>query len=201
MSEEKSRLQRQFEFCLEADKEKQIERRTLLSDGKRCENDAEHAWHAALMCVLLSEYANEKIDVLRTVSMLLIHDIVEIDAGDTYAYDENAKLSQNDRELKAADRIFNLLPEDQAKKLRALWDEFEAEETAESKFAHSMDNIQPAMLNNSTSGMVWEENKIKLSQILERNKITPEGSKKLWDHSLNNFIMPSVENKKIIDDR
>ena len=201
MSEEKSRLQRQFEFCLEADKEKQIERRTLLSDGKRCENDAEHAWHAALMCVLLSEYANEKIDVLRTVSMLLIHDIVEIDAGDTYAYDENAKLSQNGRELKAADRIFNLLPEDQAKKLRALWDEFEAEETAESKFAHSMDNIQPAMLNNSTNGRVWEENKIKLSQILERNKITPEGSKKLWDHSLNNFIMPSVENKKIIDDR
>ena len=190
MSEEKSRLQRQFEFCLEADKEKQIERRTLLSDGKRCENDAEHAWHAALMCVLLSEYANEKIDVLRTVSMLLIHDIVEIDAGDTYAYDENAKLSQNDRERKAADRIFNLLPEDQAKKLRALWDEFEAEETAESKFAHSMDNIQPAMLNNSTNGRVWEE-----------NKITPEGSKKLWDHSLNNFIMPSVENKKIIDDR
>lgn len=201
MSEEKSRLQRQFEFCLEADKEKQIERRTLLSDGKRCENDAEHAWHAALMCVLLSEYANEKIDVLRTVSMLLIHDIVEIDAGDTYAYDENAKLSQRERELQAADRIFNLLPVDQAKKLRALWDEFEAEETAESKFAHSMDNIQPAMLNNSTSGMVWEENKIKLSQILERNKITPEGSKKLWDHSLNNFIMPSVENKKIIDDR
>ena len=201
MSEEKSRLQRQFEFCLEADKEKQIERRTLLSDGKRCENDAEHAWHAALMCVLLSEYANEKIDVLRTVSMLLIHDIVEIDAGDTYAYDENAKLSQNDRELKAADRIFNLLPEDQAKKLRALWDEFEAEETAESKFAHSMDNIQPAMLNNSTNGRVWEENKIKLSQILERNKITPEGSKKLWDYSMNNFITPSVKNKKIIDDR
>lgn len=201
MSEEKSRLQRQFEFCLEADKEKQIERRTLLSDGKRCENDAEHAWHAALMCVMLSEYANEKIDVLRTVSMLLIHDIVEIDAGDTYAYDESAKLSQRERELQAADRIFNLLPEDQAKKLRALWDEFEAEETAESKFAHSMDNIQPAMLNNSTSGMVWEENKIKLSQILERNKTTPEGSKKLWDHSLNNFIMPSVENKKIIDDR
>ena len=201
MSEEKSRLQRQFEFCLEADKEKQIERRTLLSDGKRRENDAEHAWHAALMCVLLSEYANEKIDVLRTVSMLLIHDIVEIDAGDTYAYDENAKLSQRERELNAADRIFNLLPSDQAKKLRALWDEFEAEETAESKFAHTMDNIQPAMLNNSTNGRVWEENKIKLSQILERNKNTPKGSKTLWDYSLNNFIMPSVNNKKIIDDQ
>ena len=103
--------------------------------------------------------------------------------------------------LKAADRIFGLLPEDQAKKFRALWDEFEAEETAESKFAHTMDNIQPAMLNNSTNGRVWEENKIKLSQILERNKNTPEGSKTLWDYSLNNFIMPSVENKKILDDK
>ena len=133
--------------------------------------------------------------------MLLIHDIVEIDAGDTYAYDENAKLTQNDREQKAADRIFNLLPSDQAKKLRALWDEFEAEETAESKFAHTMDNIQPAMLNNSTNGRVWAENKIKLSQILERNKNTPKGSKTLWDYSLNNFIMPSVKNKKIIDDQ
>ena len=201
MNGEKSRLQRQFEFCLEADKEKRIMRRTLLSNGKECENDAEHAWHAALMCVLLSEYANEKIDVLRTVSMLLIHDIVEIDAGDTYAYDETAKLSQRERELKAAGRIFGLLPEDQAKKFRELWDEFEAEETAESKFAHTMDNIQPAMLNNSTNGRVWAENKIKLSQILERNKNTPEGSKTLWDYSLNNFIMPSVENKKIIDDK
>ncbi len=200
MNEENKRLKRQFDFCLEADKEKQIKRRTLLSDGKTAENDAEHAWHAALMCVLLSEYANEKIDVLRAVTMLLIHDIVEIDAGDTYAYDESAKLSQRERELNAADRIFNLLPKDQAQKLRALWDEFEAEETPESKFAHTMDNIQPAMLNNSTSGVVWAENKIKLSQILERNKNTPEGSEKLWEYSLNNFIMPNVEGKKIIKD-
>lgn len=201
MSVESERLKKQFDFCLEADKEKQIKRRTLLSNGKTAENDAEHAWHAALMCVLLSEYANEKIDVLRTVTMLLIHDIVEIDAGDTYAYDDSAKLSQRERELKAADRIFNLLPKDQAQKLRALWDEFEAEETPESRFAHAMDNIQPAMLNNSTNGRVWAENKIRLSQILERNKITPEGSKKLWEYSLNNFIMPNVEDKKIIDDK
>ena len=201
MSDMDNRLKRQFEFCLEADKEKRIKRRTLLSDGKTAENDAEHAWHAALMCVLLSEHANEKIDVLKTVTMILIHDIVEIDAGDTYAYDEGAKLSQRERELKAAERIFNILPDDQAKKYRALWDEFEAEETPESKFAHTMDNIQPAMLNNSTGGKVWAENKIKLSQILKRNEITPEGSEKLWDYSLNNFIMPSVEGKKIIDDR
>lgn len=200
MSGDKSRLHRQFEFCLEADREKRIMRRTLLTNGTDCENDAEHAWHAALMCLLLSEYANEEIDVLRTVSMLLIHDIVEIDAGDTYAYDNSAKLNQQERELKAADRIFSLLPEDQAQKFRALWDEFEARETAESKFAHTMDNIQPAMLNNSTHGKVWEENKVRLSQILERNEITPDGSKTLWDYSLNNFIMPAVEEKKIIKD-
>lgn len=201
MSGNSERLKKQFDFCLEADKEKQIKRRTLLSNGKTAENDAEHAWHAALMCVLLSEYANEKIDVLRTVTMLLIHDIVEIDAGDTYAYDDSAKLSQRERELKAADRIFALLPKDQAQKLRALWDEFEAEQTPESKFAHTMDNIQPAMLNNSTNGKVWAENKIRLSQILERNKITPEGSETLWEYSLNNFIMPNVEDKKIIKDQ
>lgn len=201
MSGNSERLKKQFDFCLEADKEKQIKRRTLLSNGKTAENDAEHAWHAALMCVLLSEYANEKIDVLRTVTMLLIHDIVEIDAGDTYAYDDSAKLSQHERELKAADRIFALLPKDQAQKLRALWDEFEAEQTPESKFAHTMDNIQPAMLNNSTNGKVWAENKIRLSQILERNKITPEGSETLWEYSLNNFIMPNVEDKKIIKDQ
>ena len=194
---DKTRLERQFDFILEADKEKNIYRQTRLSNGKDHENDADHAWHMALMCVLLSEYSNEEIDVLRTVSMILIHDIVEIDAGDTYAYDAQGEATRRERELKAADRIFDLLPEDQAKKFRALWDEFEAEETAESKFAHTMDNIQPAMLNNSTNGRVWEENKIKLSQILERNKNTPEGSKTLWDYSLNNFIMPSVENKKI----
>ncbi len=200
MSAEKSRLDRQFEFCLEADKEKKILRRTLLSDGQTLENDAEHAWHAALMCVLLSEYANEPIDVLHTVSMLLIHDLVEIDAGDTYAYDESGNQSRRERELKAADRIFGILPQDQAKKLRELWEEFEAEETPEAKFAHAMDNIQPSMLNNSTGGKVWEENKIRLSQILKRNAVTPEGSEKLWDYSLNNFIIPNAENKKILID-
>ena len=193
------RLQKQFEFALEADKEKNILRQTLLSNGTQYENDAEHAWHAALMCILLSEYANEKIDVLHTVTMLLIHDIVEIDAGDTYAYDDTAKLTQRDRELKAADRIFGLLPEDQGKKLRAIWDEFEEGKTPEAKFAHTMDNVQPAMLNNSTGGKVWEQRGIRLSQILERNSNTADGSEKLWDYSLNNFIMPNVEKKRIIN--
>ena len=197
---EQSRLEKQFAFCLEADKEKLIQRQTLLSNGEKKENDAEHAWHMSLMCILLSEYSNEPIDVLKTISMILIHDVVEIDAGDTYAYDDKAKLSQRDRELKAADRLFNILPDDQAKKLRALWDEFEEGKTPEARFAHTMDNIQPAMLNNSTDGRAWKERGVRLSQILERNKNTPDGSEVLWDYSLNNFIRPNVEKGRIIDD-
>ena len=151
------RLEKQLRFALEADKEKNIVRQTLISDGSRRENDAEHAWHAALMAVLLHEHSNEKIDLLRTVTMLLIHDIVEIDAGDTYAYDEQAKLSQRDRETAAADRIFGLLPDDQRDSLRAIWEEFEAGVTAEAKFARTMDNLQPMTLNNATGGRVWKE--------------------------------------------
>ncbi len=194
---EKSRLDKQFDFCLEADKEKRIIRRTLKSDCVNYENDAEHAWHAALMCVLLSEYSNEEIDVLKTVTMILIHDIVEIDAGDTYAYDEEGKLSQRERELKAADRLFGILPEDQSRKLRALWEEFEAGESSEARFARAMDNIQPAMLNNATDGREWASRGVRLSQILERNEITPKGSKRLWDYQLNNFLLPNVEKKRI----
>ena len=194
------RMERQFAFALEADKEKNIIRHTLVSDGSRRENDAEHAWHAALMAVLLSEYANEKIDVLRTVTMLLIHDMVEIDAGDTYAYDEQANLNRREREEKAADRVFGILPGDQRGKLRALWEEFEACETPEAKFAHAMDNIQPAMLNNATNGQAWVEHGVRLSQILRRNQITPKGSQMLWDYALDHIFLPNVENGNIIDD-
>ena len=197
---EKSRIERQFDFILEADKEKTIQRQTLIANGSAHENDADHAWHMALMCILLSEYANEPIDVLRTVSMLLIHDMVEIDAGDTYAYDEQAKTTQRTRELKAADRIFNLLPGDQAQKLRALWDEFEAGNTPEAKFAHTLDNIQPAMLNNATGGRVWADRGIRFSQILERNKNTADGSAVLWDYSLQHFLVPNVQKGAIIDE-
>jgi putative hydrolase of HD superfamily len=192
-----NRLEQQFNFCKEIDKEKFIGRQTYLSDGKRKENDSEHAWHMAIMTLVLSEYANEKIDVLKTVSMLLIHDLVEIDAGDTYAYDENAKKTQKQRELIAADRIFKLLPQDQAEKFRALWDEFEEQKTAEAKFARTMDNIQPAMLNYVSDGKAWEEKEVHLSQILKRNHNTAEGSKELWEYSYNHFIKPSVENGTI----
>lgn len=193
------RMERQFRFALEADKEKRIGRQTYLSNGAEKENDAEHAWHAALMAILLGEYSNEKIDLLKTVTMLLIHDMVEIDAGDTYAYDDNAKQSQREREEKAADRIFGMLPDDQRDRLRRLWEEFEAAQTPEAKFARTMDNIQPAMLNCATDGRAWKEKGVKLSQILERNKITPEGSNALWEYSLNNFIMPNVEKGRIIN--
>ncbi|MEE0914680.1 MAG: HD domain-containing protein [Ruminococcus sp.] len=197
---EKSRLEKQFEFCLEVDKEKSIKRQTLQSDGITKENDAEHAWHMALMSLLLSEYSNEEIDLLKTISMILIHDVVEVDAGDTYAYDEVSKQTQREREEKAADRIFGLLPDDQGEKFRALWEEFEAGETPEAKFARTMDNIQPTMLNNATDGQMWLKNKVKLSQILSRNKNTPKGSQKLWEYSYNNFIQPNVEKGRIIED-
>lgn len=194
---EKSRLEKQFDFCREIDKEKFIKRQTCLSDGIHKENDAEHAWHMAVMAILLGEYANEGIDILKTVTMLLIHDLVEIDAGDTYAYDEEAKKTQGQREKAAADRIFGLLPEDQGKYMRGVWEEFEEGETPEAKFAHTMDNIQPTMLNAATGGKGWEEHGVRLGQILDRNKNTAQGSEKLWEYSYQNFISPNLEKGKI----
>lgn len=192
-----SNLDKLFDFFREIDKEKRIERQTYLTDCVRKENDAEHAWHMAIMTILLSDYANEKIDVLRTVTMLLIHDIVEIDAGDTYAYDDVGKQTQKEREDKAAERIFGMLPQPQADKFRAIWNEFEASQTSEAKFAHAMDNIQPVMLNSATDGRAWHEHGVHLEKILNRNKVTVEGSKILWDYALKNFIEPNVEKGRI----
>lgn len=194
------RLEKQFDFFREIDKEKFIGRQTYLTDGERKENDAEHAWHMAIMTVLLSEYANEKIDVLKTVMMLLIHDLVEIDAGDTYAYDEEGKKTQREREEKAAKRIFGLLPEEQGEKLMELWEEFEAYETPEANFAHTMDNIQPVMLNDATDGKAWMEHGVHLSQILGRNQKTAEGSKELWQYAYEKMIAPNVKKGRIIED-
>lgn len=198
--EQKERLKKQFEFIQEVDKEKFIGRQTYLSDGTRKENDSEHAWHLAIMAILLSEYANEPIDVLKTITMVLIHDIVEIDAGDTYAYDEEAALTKADREEKAAKRIFGLLPNDQGQKLKAIFEEFEEGKTPEAKFAKTLDNIQPTMLNSATDGKAWKEHQVKLSQILKRNANTGAGSTELWDYSYNNFIKPNVEKGRIIKD-
>ena len=187
-----NRLEQQFDFLREIDKEKEIVRQTYLASANRKEGDAEHAWHMAIMTLLLSEYANEEIDVLKTVSMLLIHDLVEIDAGDTYAYDESGKTTQREREVKAANRIFGLLPADQGQKMRALWEEFEARETPESKFARTMDCIQPLMLNDASDGRSWAEHGVHLSQVLGRNERTAEGAQALWDYARKQFIEPHV---------
>lgn len=197
---DEERLQKQFGFLREIDKEKFITRQTYLTGARRQENDAEHAWHIAVMAVLLSEYANEPVDVLHVVSMLLIHDLVEIDAGDTYAYAGVPADEQHEKEARGADRIFGLLPADQAAKLRALWDEFEAGETAEARFAHTLDNLQPMMQNHMTGGQMWRERGIALSQVLRRNAKTAGGSEALWDYAQAHFLAPHL-GKELKDDR
>lgn len=197
---DQSRLKRQMDFILEIDKEKQIGRQTYLSDGKRKENDAEHAWHMAIMVFLLAEYAEESVDVLKTIKMLLIHDIVEIDAGDTYAYDEDAKKTQAERETAAARRIFGLLPEDQEQELMALWREFEERKTPEARFARAMDNLQPMMLNAATDGKAWVEHEVHIGQILKRNEKTREGSEALWEYAKENWLLPNLEKGRIEGD-
>lgn len=187
------RLKKQKEFLLEVDKMKQIYRQTHIRGGSRQENDAEHSWHLALMTALLSEHANEKIDVRKTMLMVLVHDIVEIDAGDTYAYDAAGNATKRERELKAAKRIFHLLPEDQAEELFQLWEEFEACETPEAKFAHSMDNIQPIMLNDATGGKAWREHQVKKSQVEKRQESTRAGSETIMEVA-EEIIRRNVEN-------
>lgn len=199
MEKTEKRLKKQMEFLLEVDKLKFITRQTYLSDGKRKENDGEHSWHLALMAVLLSEYSNEEIDLVKVITMVLIHDIVEIDAGDTYAYDAVGNQSKREREVKAADRIFNILPEDQAAKLRQLWEEFEAYETPEAKFAHVCDNVQPLMLNDATNGLGWREHGVKKSQVLQRNRRTGEGSQVMMEY-INQILDKNVESGNLRDE-
>ena len=199
MEKKEERLKKQMDFLLEVDKLKFITRQTYLSDGKRKENDGEHSWHLALMAVLLSEYSNEKVDLMKVITMVLIHDIVEIDAGDTYAYDAVGNQSKREREVKAADRIFNILPEDQAKKFRQLWEEFEAYETPEAKFAHVCDNVQPLMLNDATDGLAWREHDVKKSQVLQRNSRTGEGSQVMMEY-INKILDKNVESGNLKDE-
>ena len=175
------RIEKQLAFSLEIDKVKNIFRQTHLSGNGRNENDAEHSWHMAIMAYLLREYSNEDIDIAKVMLMCLIHDIVEIDAGDTYAYDAEALQSQKAREDVAKQRIFAILPEEQAQELIALFDEFEEYETAESKFAHAMDNIQPLILNNSNNGGDWREHDVTVEQIYKRQSKTKLGSEKLFE--------------------
>lgn len=175
------KLRKQLEFILEIDKEKNILRQTHLSGNGRRENDAEHAWHMAIMAYLLKDYSNEPVDITKVMIMCLIHDIVEIDAGDTYAYDEERLKTQKAREDAAKERIFSLLPEEQKKELIELFDEFEDFQTAESKFAHAMDNLQPLLLNNSNDGGDWRAHEVVASQVYGRQSKTARGSEKLYE--------------------
>ena len=193
------RFAKQLAFILEADKEKNIFRQTHLSGHGRRENDAEHAWHMAMMIYLLKEYANEPIDLAKTMMMALIHDIVEIDAGDTYAYDAAAMESQAERERLAAERIFGMLPDDQRDELRGLFEEFEAGETAEAKFARTMDNLQPLMLNNSNEGGDWKEHQVTRTQVMKRHARNQLGSEVIGAYT-KNLLEENIRKGNIIDE-
>ena len=175
------RLQKQLDFILEIDKEKNIFRQTHLSGHGRNENDAEHAWHMAIMAYLLQEYSNERIDVARVMLMCLIHDVVEIDAGDTYAYDADGLKTQKAREEAAKERLYSMLPEDQKADLTAIFDEFEERKTPEAKFARALDNLQPLLLNNSNDGGDWRNHDVTAEKVYERQSHTREGSEKLFE--------------------
>ena len=195
---DRDRFEKQVAFILEADKDKNILRQTHLTGHGRRENDAEHAWHMAMMIWLMREYANEEIDVARAMMMALIHDIVEIDAGDTYAYDAEGAKTQKEREEKAADRIFGLLPEDQKKELRELFEEFEARSTPEARFARTMDNFQPILLNCSNGGSDWREHGVCLSQVTGRHERNKEGSRVIGDY-IRGLIEENVRKGNIKD--
>ena len=175
------RLKKQIDFILEIDKEKNILRQTHITDYVRRENDAEHAWHMAVMVWLLKEYANREFDLAKAMMMALIHDVVEIDAGDAYAYDEKALKHQKEREDAAAKRIFALLPQEQGEELKALFYEFEENKTPEAQFVHAMDNFQPLLLNDSNNGGDWRSHGVCLSQIMNRQKGTIHGSRQIWE--------------------
>lgn len=190
-------FEKQMEFLIEIDKLKSIIRRTKLIHEDRLENDAEHSWHLTMMALVLQEQANEKVDLLQVIKMLMIHDLVEIDAGDTFAYDEQGHEDKAEREQKAAERIFGLLPEEQGQTLMELWREFEDRETPEARFAAAVDRLQPMVHNYKNQGNSWREHGITSEQILKRNVIIKDGSEKLWtyaqeivQHSLDTGLLP-----------
>lgn len=175
-------MQAWLKFIVETDRLKQVYRQTEITGHSRRENSAEHSWHLALMAVLMMDAANARdLDLLKVVKMLLIHDIVEIDAGDTFAYDEQGHQDKEERETKAAQRIFGLLPEEQREEMMALWREFEEHRTPEAKFALALDRFHPMLLNFHTEGAAWRKHHVTSRQVLERNQVIAEGSEALWD--------------------
>lgn len=177
------RLERQVRFIVEIDKLKNVIRRTYIMDGLRHENTAEHSWHIAVMAMVLAEHSNQPVDLSRVIRMALIHDIVEIDAGDTFIYDAQAALDKAERERHAADRLFSLLPADQAAEFRALWDEFEERRTPESKFAASLDRFIPQLHNYKTQGGSWKDHGVTYDRVVAKNASMKDGSERLWEYA------------------
>ncbi len=192
-----ARLRKQIDFIIEIDKLKHVYRQSFLIDRSRHENDVEHSWHIAMMAVVLAEYAEEGVDLLRAVEMLLVHDIVEIDAGDVFVYDEKANEGKLERESKAADRIFNILPPDQATEMRALWDEYEERRTPEARYAMAMDRLQPMLQNYYTQGKSWRAHGVTARQVLAVNARIQEGSEVLWQYA-QELVRKSVEKGYIL---
>ncbi len=181
---DRERLQKQVRFILETDKLKQVLRQNVVIGTKRNENDAEHSWHLAVMAVLLSEYsAHENLDLLKVIKMVLVHDLVEIDAGDTFCYDDKAREGKDERELKAAKRLFGLLPDDQAREIWELWREFEEMKTPESQFAACLDRLQPLLLNYNTDGHTWQKPGVTSGKVYERNAILEKAAPGLWEYA------------------
>ncbi|MFW9768493.1 MAG: HD domain-containing protein [Candidatus Thorarchaeota archaeon] len=190
--EDNERFSKQIEFIVEVDKLKHVERQSALCDGTRQENDTEHSWHIALMSMLLLEYANEKVDQVKVMKMLLIHDLVEIYAGDTFAYDIVGNSSKEKREREAANKIFLLLPQDQAEEMLALWNEFESLSTPEARFASALDKLQPLILSVNNKGWSWKKHGIVSSQIYENKKEMAKGSEDLWEYA-KKLIQESID--------
>jgi putative hydrolase of HD superfamily len=193
------RLRKQLDFVLEVDKLKEITRQTYLASGKRLEDDAEHSWHLALMAVLLGEYAPAGTDIAKTVKMVLIHDLVEIGAGDTFAYDYERQKTAHEREAAAARQLFGKLPDDQRDCFTALWNEFEEYTSAEARFAHALDNCQPLMLNDASGGRGWSEHNVRRSDVMRRNAKTATGAPEIWKF-MSEVIEDNILRGTIIDD-
>lgn len=195
----KENLLKQIEFIKEIDKIKYIQRKTRLFNSDRYENDAEHSWHLAMMALVLSEHSNEDVDMLKVIKMVLIHDIVEIDSGDVFFYDTNNNHTNTEEELKAAHRIFGMLPDNQAKELIKLWEEFEAAETAEAKFAKSIDRFEPLLQNASNKGGTWQEYDVSYQMVHDKKGNIKDGSNVIWEYAeglLNDSVQKGYLKKK-----
>lgn len=186
------KLKRQIEFAITIDKMKNVFRRSLITDGSRNENDAEHSWHFAMLAMLLEEYSAEKVNIERVLKIALVHDLVEVYAGDTFAYDSKGNADKLEREIAAAEKLFGSLDGEQGAELRALWDEFEAKETPEARYANAIDRIQPLMLNFMTNGHTWKQGDVHAPQVLERMAIIKTAAPELWS-VVDGIINTSIE--------